>query len=190
MMVSTASCTTANTSEQTKNPNNTVSEKKEIDSNLVLKDLWSIDALQGQFMQDHQTPRLILLFSPNWGVCRNGARAVQTILTKNPDIDVAVYTIWFRGYRGGSREAWPKELLTDKRVTHYWDEQDIVGTWFAKQGENIGLAARDGIFLWDAFLLFSRDSIWEEYPNDLQTGSSPVMSSIKLLQESLLSMYQ
>lgn len=81
-------------------------------------------------------------------------------------------------------------MLTDKRVTHYWDEQDIVGTWFAKQGENIGLAARDGIFLWDAFLLFSRDSIWEEYPNDLQTGSSPVMSSIKLLQESLLSMYQ
>jgi|TARA_B110000263_G_scaffold249995_1_gene269739 hypothetical protein len=65
MMVSTASCTTANTSEQTKNPNNTVSEKKEIDSNLVLKDLWSIEALQGQFMQDHQTPRLILLFSPN-----------------------------------------------------------------------------------------------------------------------------
>ena len=61
---------------------------------------------------------------------------MQTILTKNPDIDVAVYTIWFRGYRGGSREAWPKELLTDKRVTHYWDDQDIVGTWFAKQGKN------------------------------------------------------
>lgn len=115
---------------------------------------------------------------------------MQTILTKNPDIDVAIYTIWFRGYRGGSREAWPKELLTDKRVTHYWDDQDIIGTWFAKQGKNIGLEARDGIFLWDAFLLFTRDSIWEEYPDELNAGSSPVMSSIKLLQESLLGMYQ
>ena len=103
---------------------------------------------------------------------------------------MAVYTIWFRGYRGGSREAWPQELLTDKRVTHYWDDQDIIGTWFANQGKNIGFEARDGIFLWDAFLLFSRDSIWEEYPDNLNTGYSPVMSSIKLLQESLLGMYQ
>jgi len=91
---------------------------------------------------------------------------------------------------GAGRDAWPSELLTDKRVTHYWDEQDIVGTWFAKQGKNIGLEARDGIFLWDAFLLFSKDSSWEEYPNDLQSGSSPVFGSTKLLQESLLSMSQ
>tara|TARA_B100000029_G_scaffold513751_1_gene614258 strand:+ start:2112 stop:2339 length:228 start_codon:yes stop_codon:yes gene_type:complete len=75
-------------------------------------------------------------------------------------------------------------------VTHYWDDQDIIGTWFAKQGKNIGFEARDGIFLWDAFLLFSRYSIWEEYPDNLKSGSSPVMSSIKLLQESLLGMYQ
>jgi hypothetical protein len=64
ILVSTASCTTANTSKQTKNPNNTVSEEKETGSSLVLKDLWSIEALQGQFMKDHQMPRLILLFSP------------------------------------------------------------------------------------------------------------------------------
>ena len=115
---------------------------------------------------------------------------MQTLLTQNPDIEIAVYCVWFKGYMGAGRDAWPSELLTDKRVTHYWDEQDIIGIWFAKQGKNIGLTARDGLFLWDAFLLFSKDSSWEEYPNDLQSGSSPVVGSIKLLQESLLSMSQ
>ena len=63
-MISTASCATANTSEQIKKPNNTSSKEKEVSANVFLKDLWSVEALQEQFMNDHQKPRLILLFSP------------------------------------------------------------------------------------------------------------------------------
>jgi len=57
VMISTTSCATTSTSEQTTKPNTT-------SENMVLKDLWSIEALQGQFMKDSQKPRLILLFSP------------------------------------------------------------------------------------------------------------------------------
>ncbi|MFL2636540.1 MAG: hypothetical protein ACJ0J7_06500 [Tepidiformaceae bacterium] len=57
VMISTTSCATTSTSEQTKKLNTT-------SSNMVLKDLWSVEALQGQFMEDSQKPRLILLFSP------------------------------------------------------------------------------------------------------------------------------
>ena len=64
VMISTASCATANTSEQIKKPNNTSSKEKEVSANVFLKDLWSVEALQGQFMKDSQKPRLILLFSP------------------------------------------------------------------------------------------------------------------------------
>jgi len=30
-------------------------------------------------------------------------------------------------YPGDARTKWPAELLTDSRVTHYWDEQRLLG---------------------------------------------------------------
>ena len=33
-----------------------------------------------------------------------------------------------------SESKWPAKLLADKRVTHYWDDGRVVGTWY---GENV-----------------------------------------------------
>ena len=42
-----------------------------------------------------------------------------------------MYVVWFNMYPGDARWRWDGDGLTDPRVTHYWDEQKTVGTWFS-----------------------------------------------------------
>ena len=56
-----------------------------------------------------------------------GARWAQDeLLAKNPGADVRVFVIWFRMYPGDAQSKWPRELLTDRRVEHRWDEPKTV----------------------------------------------------------------
>ena len=48
-------------------------------------------------------------------------------------------------------EAGDAEVMTDRRVTHSYDGERLVGSWFA---QNVTL--EDG-FVWDAYLLYGPD---------------------------------
>tara|TARA_B100000686_G_scaffold341932_1_gene420161 strand:+ start:251 stop:601 length:351 start_codon:yes stop_codon:yes gene_type:complete len=115
---------------------------------------------------------------------------VQVLLNKNPEKDIVVYAIWFKVINSDSRSAWPSLLLTDDRVTHFWDEKLIAGPWFAGWGPYIGIQASDGYLLWDAFLLFSRTATWEKYPQPLWSGAAPVVYWIESLEQSFLALYE
>tara|TARA_B100000029_G_scaffold493772_1_gene556681 strand:- start:12887 stop:13237 length:351 start_codon:yes stop_codon:yes gene_type:complete len=115
---------------------------------------------------------------------------VQVLLNKNPEKDIVVYTIWFKVINSDSRSAWPSLLLTDDRVTHFWDEKLIAGPWFAGWGPYIGIQASDGYLLWDAFLLFSRTATWGKYPQPLWSGAAPVIYWIESLEQSFLALYE
>ncbi len=60
----------------------------------------------------------------------------------------------------GAREshvAGATRLMSDARVTHYWDEQEAVGTSYAKQ-----ILSMDDFALWDFYMLFDRSVSWRD----------------------------
>ena len=115
---------------------------------------------------------------------------MQVLLNKNPTKDIVVYAIWFKVINSDARSSWSRILLTDDRVTHFWDEKLIAGPWFADWGEYIGLQASNKYLLWDAFLLFSRTASWEKYPKPLWSGGAPVVYWMESLEKSFLALYE
>lgn len=79
-----------------------------------------------------------------------------------------MYAVWFNMYPGDSRVKWPAGLLTDRRVTHYWDESRAVGVAYLSRLPAM-LAQRAAATLtpsadamWDALYLYTRDDRWED----------------------------
>lgn len=66
------------------------------------------------------------------------------LLQPYPDADLRIYFVWFAMLGGDARDEWALSLLPDARVAHYWDEERLVGRWFARNVEGW-----DGI-VWDA----------------------------------------
>jgi hypothetical protein len=67
-----------------------------------------------------------------------------------------VYAVWFAMVPGDRRERWPSDLLSDSRVTHFWDEERVVGRFFGEQVTRL----RQGLVEWDAWILYDPDSQW------------------------------
>ena len=66
--------------------------------------------------------------------------------------------VWFDMLGSDDRSRWPAELLTDSRVTHFWDTDKRVGTWY---GENVTVQ-EPGHVEWDMFFLYDRGVEWTE----------------------------
>jgi hypothetical protein len=79
----------------------------------------------------------------------------KEILDANPGANVRVYAVWFNMLPRDSRSGFPSDLLTDHRVTQFWDEHHLVGTAFAP------LADWHKGVLWDAYFLYPRAARWE-----------------------------
>ena len=93
----------------------------------------------------------------------------EQILDKNPSAQVQVYAVWFDMLPGDSRAAWDGDGLTDPRVVHLWDEQKVVGNWFAAN-----VSKREGTE-WDAYALYGPRATWEEEPSPLVSWGGPVI---------------
>ena len=112
-----------------------------------------------------------------------GARWAQDeLLAKNPRADVRVFVIWFRMYPGDTASKWPRELLTDRRVDHRWDEPKTAGRWFLTNLQSLHPSrGGDGVFpqrvdaLWDSYLLFGRDATWNDTPSGVLSWGYTVM---------------
>ncbi|MCC6192547.1 MAG: hypothetical protein IT318_26270 [Anaerolineales bacterium] len=79
----------------------------------------------------------------------------RDLLESNIDADVRVYAVWFAMLAGDARDEWDQALLPDARVRHFWDEERLVGRWFARKVEGW-----DGI-VWDAYYLYDAEARWE-----------------------------
>ena len=93
-----------------------------------------------------------------------------------------VFTVWFRMYPGDAESKWPRELLTDRRVEHRWDEPKAAGRWFLTNLHALHPSrGGDGVFpqqadaLWDTYLLFDRDATWTDTPSGVLSWGSTVM---------------
>ena len=67
-----------------------------------------------------------------------------------------------------TRAKWDGRIVTDPRATHYWDENRVVGTWYAEQR---GLSSN--AVEWDTYYLYGPESQWGEDgidPPHIETG--------------------
>ena len=103
------------------------------------------------------------------------------ILAQNPSAELRVYAIWFNMYPGDHRSKWDDTLIADPRVTRLWDEQKIVGRWLVDHG----VVDYAGEVLWDAYLLFGPEAIWDEMPAPLISWGEPVYRTEHQLKTAL-----
>ncbi len=92
-------------------------------------------------------------------MCLRGVAAIeQEWLARTQRSDVAVYVVWVPEL--GARErhvAGATRLMSDPRVTHYWDQEEAVGKSYAKQ-----ILGIDDFALWDFYMLFDRAASWRD----------------------------
>ena len=74
------------------------------------------------------------------------------LLEAHPHARLRVYAIWVNKLFGDARNRWDAAGLTDPRVVHLWDADDVSGGWLA--GNVAGYQGSD----WDTYLLFGPDA--------------------------------
>ncbi len=95
----------------------------------------------------------------------------SNILQKYPTSDIRVYTVWFDMLPGDSRDLVDRKLLSDRRVTNYYDPGRLIGSWFAANVDS-----GRGI-VWDAYFLYGRDASWVSAPGPLLSSGSTVIGA-------------
>jgi hypothetical protein len=143
-----------------------------------------LDQLRDQFNKDKGILRLVVLVSPTCPQCASGAGWInEYALKRNPKLNVKVYTVWYEMYPGDDPSDYPeaRELMKDKRVTHYWDQGKDVGKWFY----NLVQTNVKGTIEWDAFYLYSPESVWggsvTDRPTELLTWGRTILRDRKKL---------
>jgi len=115
----------------------------------------------------------------------------QEILERNPTLDVTVYAIWFRMYPTDRRSAWPGDILTDPRVVHRWDEGKVVGTWYARELDDIrprvapGATGLDGPVpvLWDAYLIYKPGATFRAHATALVRWGRTILNTRRTFRD-------
>ncbi len=102
------------------------------------------------------------------------------ILEENPEDDIAVYAVWFNVLPTDSRSAWDPKLMTDPRVSHFWDEERVIGSWFA---DNVGFS--HGSLAWDVYYLYGPEATWEEIPGPLVSSGYTLFGQRSQLTDDL-----
>jgi hypothetical protein len=101
------------------------------------------------------------------------------LLNTYPNARLRVYAIWVNKLFGDARRRWDAAGLTDPRVEHLWDPEDVAGDWLATNVP--GYQGSD----WDTYLLFGPDATWTSQPTPLASASGPVDHQINDLRQAL-----
>lgn len=125
----------------------------------VLTDLVRIGPLRERFNADQGVPRAVALLSPVCPGCIKSAELIRSaVLGKYPDTELKLYVVWLPMVPGDARDRWDPDLLSDPRVTHYWNGSRSIGKWFAK---NVAECEPLGPIAWDVVYLFGPDATWD-----------------------------
>jgi hypothetical protein len=101
------------------------------------------------------------------------------ILEANPTARLRVYAIWTNKLFGDARNRWDADGLTDPRVVHLWDADDVAGDWLV--GHVSGYQGGD----WDTYLLFGPEATWSGRPGPLRSSGSPVDEQVGVLRDAV-----
>ncbi len=92
-----------------------------------------------------------------------------------------MYIVWFDMFPGDSRGAWPKELITDRRAIHFWDDKKALGGWYGRFPEY----RTENPVLWDAVLLYGAEAQWGDRPPEAITWGRPVVRHREQLKDAV-----
>jgi hypothetical protein len=109
----------------------------------------------------------------------------KEILEKHPSSGLRVYVVWFSMLPtdARSRWGWTGGVLTDTRAVHFWDENKIVGRWFAGQGST---GDSDGGIVWDTYYLYGPNAQWDSKPEPLIGTGATVRAEVDKLKNELV----
>lgn len=93
------------------------------------------------------------------------------ILQKYPSARLKVLSVWFDMLPGDSRQFLDTRVLSDPRVTYYWDQDKVTGRWFSDH-----VTGGKGV-TWDAYFLYGPDARWDLSPEPLASSGGPVIGS-------------
>lgn len=97
-------------------------------------------------------------------------------MKKHPSAPLRVEVVWLPMLVGDSQALIDRRVLSDPRVTYYWDPQRVVGRWFS------GNVTQQPGITWDAFFLYGAQAHWDSTPGPLvQSGSSIIGNTNDLL---------
>jgi hypothetical protein len=99
-----------------------------------------------------------------------------------PSAKLKVYAVWFNMMTSDQREEWPSKLLTDRRVTQFWDDRKLLGNWYGTFKE---FSTGSGKVVWDAFFVYDSDSRWTDQPSGLIGWGSTIISHKNQLAEAV-----
>jgi hypothetical protein len=113
-------------------------------------------------------------------MCVSGARWVrENILETYPEEEIVVYAVWFNMIPTDRQDRWDPDLLSDKRVRHYWDENRVLGTWISDHVEECEhLSPVD----WDSYYLFDSDGVWSDTFEPITACGSPIYKTTERLE--------
>jgi hypothetical protein len=115
-------------------------------------------------------------------VCHAGARWVRSeILDRHRSARVKVLAVWFNMVPGDSQRFLDTRVLSDPRVTYFWDQGKVVGRWFSDHVTN-----QRGI-TWDTYFLYGPQARWGQELGPLVSTSSAssVIASASQLQQAI-----
>ena len=100
----------------------------------------------------------------------------QELLQKHKTAALRVYVVWLPMLVGDSRTLIDQRVLSDSRVTYFWDPHRVVGQWFSSQ-----VTHEPGI-TWDAFFLYGAQAHWDATPGPpVASGSTIIGNNGELL---------
>ena len=99
-----------------------------------------------------------------------------------PSAKLKIYAVWFEMMTSDQRAEWPSKLLTDRRVTHFWDDRKLLSNWYAMSKE---FSKGSGDVVWDAFFVYNSDSKWTDQPSGLIAWGSTIISHKSQLAEAV-----
>ena len=130
-------------------------------NNLVILDRY-LEPLKGRFNVCNDKMRFLALLSPTCPLWRDqGARAVhETVFRRFPDADISASIVWIPILDEDSFEAAipSVKVLNDKRIQHFYDQNQIVGK---KIANSVGWA---GNIAWDIYLFYEPYVDWSGEP--------------------------
>jgi hypothetical protein len=96
----------------------------------------------------------------------------QEVLRKDREAKLKVYAVWFNMVSTDERSKWPKDVLTDSRVVHFWDEGRVAGRWYEQNVTRRGEPVE-----WDAYFLYGPEAAWGEEPPKHVSSGRPIIFS-------------
>jgi hypothetical protein len=106
------------------------------------------------------------------------------LLAKEPSAKLKVYAVWFNMMKSDQRTEWSSKLLADRRVTQFWDDNKLLGDWYAAFRQ---FSKASGHTVWDAFFVYNADSTWTDQPSGLIGWGSTIISHKNQLAEAVTS---